>query len=60
MYIVTVHCENEKGKISESKHDCEDMIDVSRLLITYKPKRGYTLVNVIIDKVPYGMEFWNT
>ncbi|HSW76039.1 MAG TPA: hypothetical protein VLG50_03280 [Candidatus Saccharimonadales bacterium] len=38
LYIFTI---NGKGKINNDMFLCDNMIDVTRTLLTYKPKRGY-------------------
>lgn len=50
-YIVNIISYNESNKkIYEYKDVAENMVNVSRILITFKPKRGYEIVNVIIDR----------
>ena len=50
-FFVTIICWREESeKFDQYEVECVDMVDVSRVLLTYKPKRGYELVNINIDK----------
>lgn len=50
-FFVTIICwKEENNKFDQYEVECVDMVDVSRVLMTYKPKRGYDMVNVNIDK----------
>ena len=48
--IVTVTSFSNAGKQSVHKETCGDMVDVSRFLLTFKPKRGYDPVTYRIEK----------
>lgn len=38
---VVIFTVNSKGKTHDDMYLCKDMIEVSRILITFKPKKGY-------------------
>lgn len=48
-YQVIVMTENPDKEPFMTTHECQTLIDVSRLLITYKPKKGYEITTVHID-----------
>ena len=50
-YYLTIITANDDGRTSEFGFECIDMIDVTRLLIGFKPKRGYDFVTAHIDRV---------
>jgi len=49
-FNVKLFMENEVGKTYTKDIECVNILDASRLLNTYKPKRGYNIVHVVIDE----------
>jgi hypothetical protein len=50
-YYVTIITANDNGKTHDQGFECEDMVAVCRVLLTFKPKRGYDFVTSHIDRV---------
>lgn len=48
-YAVFITCESSKKLFYCTKHDCESLQDVARLLLTYKPKKTYDILKVEIE-----------
>lgn len=49
-YFITIHSFNEKtGTFYEQQIQADSKQDIARVFLTFKPKRGYTPVNYIID-----------
>ena len=46
IYDVEIHCSNGAGKEYVYQRDCETMIDVTRLLLMYTPKKNYHVVEI--------------
>jgi hypothetical protein len=52
-YYLTIITANDNQKIDEQGFECKDMVDLSRVLIGFKPKRGYDFVTAHIDRVEH-------
>ena len=52
-YYITIITANDNQKIHEQGFECKDMVDLSRVLIGFKPKRGYDFVTAHIDRVEH-------
>jgi hypothetical protein len=50
-YYITIITANDNQKIKEHGFECVDMIDVTRTLLGFRPKRGYDFVSAMIDRV---------
>ena len=50
-YYLTIITANDNEKIKEHCFECRDMVDLSRILLTFKPKRGYDFVTAHIDRI---------
>lgn len=50
-YCVTVVSENEIGKTVENQFEAETVFGATRIIHTFKPKRGYVPFYWSIDKV---------
>ena len=50
-YIVTIFSMNKQEKTKQWYVECDTMQDVTRVLLTYKPLRGYEIVHYEIDPV---------
>jgi hypothetical protein len=49
MWQVELITESEKtGKIKQYEYSCENMVEVTRLMLTFKPSRGYRLCQVMV------------
>lgn len=42
--------DKKKVKFNEEEIQCENMFEVCRVLVTYKPKRGYEITKIDISK----------
>lgn len=51
-YLLTIHCENQVGIVSENEFELDTLVDVTRILLTFVPKRGYETFHYSIDKIP--------
>lgn len=49
-YILTITCFNTKGQQYKEHIECDDMVGVSRAMITFDPKRGYEAVRWTVEK----------
>jgi hypothetical protein len=50
-YYLTIITANDNQKIKEVGFECRDMVDLSRILLTFKPARGYDFVTAHIDRI---------
>ena len=48
-FNVDIWCDNV-SKHYKQTIECNSMMDVSRLLLKFKPKRGYKVVKVVIEE----------
>jgi len=46
IYDLEIHCSNGNGRSYKYNVDCENMQEVTRVLITFKPKRNYKVIEV--------------
>lgn len=46
IYDVEIHCSNGAGKEYVYQRDCETMVDVTRLLLTFVPKKKYRVIEI--------------
>ena len=49
-FLVKIVCE-KNGRLQVFENEAEDMKNVVRMILTFKPKRGYEVFHVTIDKV---------
>jgi hypothetical protein len=49
-FLVTIISEKNNQTFEES-FDCDNLVNVSRLMIAYKPKRGYEPIHFSVDVV---------
>lgn len=49
-YLVTIHCFNNEGKQSVEHIPADDLVGATRVIITYKPKRGFDPVKFTMEK----------
>jgi hypothetical protein len=49
-YYLTIFSSNDNQKIVENQFECKDMIEVSRLMLGFIPKRGYAAFQYQVDK----------
>jgi hypothetical protein len=50
-YYLTIITANDNQKLKEHGFECVDMVDLSRILLTFKPARGYDFVTAHIDRI---------
>lgn len=50
-FRVLILLENSKGKVYEEMHIFDTVVDVTRMMITYKPKRGSIVVKWEIETI---------
>jgi hypothetical protein len=50
-YCVRIASENESGKVIENEFEAETVFGATRIIHTFKPKRGYSTFHWSIDKV---------
>jgi hypothetical protein len=50
-YCVRIASENESGKVIENEFEAESVFGATRIIHTFKPKRGYVAFHWSIDKV---------
>jgi hypothetical protein len=50
-YYLTIITANDNQKIKEQGFECKDMVEISRILITFKSTRGYDFVTAHIDRI---------
>ena len=48
-YAVSIKTVNPKGKIVHDFFETDNMINATRILLTFKPKRGYLLIQANVD-----------
>lgn len=46
IYDVEIHCSNGAGKECVYQRDCETMVDVTRMLLTFEPKKNYHVIEI--------------
>jgi hypothetical protein len=46
---VFIHCEKE-GKHYHQYLECQDMVSVARVLITFKPRQGWEVVSIEVKE----------
>lgn len=46
IYDVEIHCSNGVGKEYVYQRDCETMVDVTRMLLTFEPKKNYHVIEI--------------
>lgn len=49
-FLVKIVAE-KNGKLQVFEDESDDMKNVCRMILTFKPKRGYEVFHVMIDKV---------
>lgn len=47
--LVTITSANEKQKINQENFECDNKVNACRMVLGYQPKRGYEVINVMID-----------
>jgi len=50
-FRVVILLENKNGKATEEMHILDSIIDVTRMMITYRPKRGSVVVKWEIETI---------
>jgi hypothetical protein len=50
-YCVRIASENESGKVIENEFEAESVFGATRIIHTFKPKRGYTPFHWQVEKV---------
>lgn len=50
VYMVDTMIINTKGRQEKFREECDDMVAVSRFMLSFKPKRGYDVVEFKITK----------
>ena len=50
-YDLEIHCSNENGRSYKYQVDCNNIQEVTRVLITFKPKRNYHIIEVFCSLV---------
>lgn len=50
-YFVRIISENEEGKVIENEFEAETVFGATRIIHTFKPKRGYNAFDWNITKV---------
>lgn len=48
---VTLICQNETGKLDTKYFETDTLLSATRIMNTFKPKRGFELVKTIIENV---------
>lgn len=51
VYDLEIHCSNGNGISYKYNVDCDNMQEVARALITFKPKRNYKVIEVFCSLV---------
>ena len=51
IYDLEIHCSNENGNRYKYNTECDNMQEVTRVLITFKPKRNYKVIEVFCSLV---------
>lgn len=44
-YDITIHTVNDKGIQSKHVVEAKDKQEIARTILTFKPKRGYTIIS---------------
>lgn len=52
IYDVEIHCSNGAGKEYVYQRDCETMVDVTRMLLTFEPKKKYRVTEIFCSLRP--------
>lgn len=47
--IVSIITENDYGEVFQIENECINIIDATRFVLTYKPKKGYEMVYIWFD-----------
>jgi hypothetical protein len=50
-YCVRIASENESGKVIENEFESESVFGATRIIHTFKPKRGYVAFHWQVEKV---------
>lgn len=50
-YCVRIASENEDGKVIENEFEAETVFSATRIIHTFKPKRGYEAFHWQVEKV---------
>lgn len=50
-FLIRITQINKSGKTHETTFECENMISVSRIILTFKAKRNYEIVEYLVT--PY-------
>lgn len=48
---VTIICENEAGKTTENYIETDTLLSATRIMNTFKPKRGYKAKQFLVKEV---------
>ncbi len=49
---VTIHTVNSMGKQVKHESDVKDKQEIARLILTFRPKRGYTIISYNVLYAP--------
>lgn len=59
-YLITITSWNEKKKVYDQQVFEDDKQGITRIIMTFKPKKNYEVVNMIIDVIFKEDEYYKT